>query len=74
MNEPLQENTESKVISCVEDLLTVQELAERLKTRASWVYSRTRERGPNSIPVVRVGKYLRFSLLEVLDWLRRVNG
>lgn len=53
-----------------QDLLTVPELAAALKVKDSWVYARTRETGNGSIPRLRVGKYLRFSLDEVMDWLR----
>lgn len=54
-----------------EDLLTVPELATALKVQPSWVYGETRKTGKGSIPRLRVGKYLRFSLEEVMDWLRR---
>ena len=32
-------------------LLTVNELAEVLSVKKSWIYSRTRETGPGTIPV-----------------------
>jgi len=48
-------------------LLSVEELAERLSLPKSWIYSRTRT---GQIPVVRAGKYCRFSLSEVINWLR----
>ncbi|RKX56743.1 MAG: hypothetical protein DRP29_09250 [Thermodesulfobacteriota bacterium] len=50
------------------NLLTVEELAECLKVPKSWVYERTRIK--NGIPYVKVGKYVRFNLLEVLSWLK----
>ena len=50
-------------------LLTVQELANRLGVPVSWVYRRTREKGPGSMPAMRVGKYRRFELPKVLEWL-----
>jgi predicted DNA-binding transcriptional regulator AlpA len=53
-----------------QDLLTVQELATKLKVRSSWVYGETRKTGPGTLPRIRVGKYLRFFLPEVLTWLR----
>ncbi len=53
-----------------EELLTLQEMAQRLKVPNSWVYSRTRIKG-NDFPVVRVGKYCRFNPDAVLDWLNR---
>lgn len=52
------------------DLLTVNEIADKLKVKPSWVYGETRKTGPGTIPRIRVGKYLRFSLEEVLDWLK----
>ena len=56
-----------------EKLLTVDELAKELSTPLSWVYSRTRQTGPDAIPVIRVGKYCRFRLSEVLEWLERMS-
>lgn len=53
-----------------QDLLTIDELAERLRVPKSWIYSRTRISGPGTIPRLKVGKYLRFSLQDVLNWLR----
>jgi len=69
-----QENTESKITSSVDELLTVQELAEKLKTRESWVYGKSREKGPGAIPAVRCGKYVRFRLPDVLIWLEHRYG
>ena len=51
-------------------LLTVRELAEELRVPVSWVYARSRQRGPGSIPRIKVGKYLRFEFEDVLMWLR----
>ena len=56
-----------------EQLLTVKELAERLKIPVSWVYGKTRKKGGDAIPNIRVGKYSRFRLEEVLDWLELKN-
>ena len=56
-----------------EQLLTVDELAAYLKVPKSWVYSRTREKGPDSIPLLVCGKYRRFKLLDVLEWLKKQN-
>jgi excisionase family DNA binding protein len=50
-------------------LLTVNELARELKVKPSWVYAQTRRKGPGSIPCLHVGKYRRFLLEDVLDWL-----
>jgi excisionase family DNA binding protein len=45
-------------------LLTAEELAAQLKVPVSWVYERSRQ---GSIPTVRVGRYIRFRLQEVVD-------
>ena len=52
------------------ELITISELSQKLKVPVSWLYSRTREKGENVIPMVRVGKYLRFSYDAVVEWLR----
>ena len=57
-----------------EKLLTVDELAKELSTPPSWIYTRTRQKGPDSIPMIRVGKYCRFKLSEVLSWLESQNS
>jgi len=48
-------------------LLTPEELAIHLNVPLSWVYDRSRD---NTIPLTKVGKYVRFSLSEVLAWLK----
>jgi excisionase family DNA binding protein len=53
-----------------QNLLNVEEIARVLNVPPSWIYSRTRETGPESIPRVKVGKYLRFELQAVMDWLK----
>ena len=55
------------------EFLTVSELAEALKVPKSWLYSRTRETGPGTMPRLKVGKYLRFEYQAVMDWLRKQN-
>ncbi len=35
-----------------QDFITVDELAESLRVPKSWVYSRTLETGPDSMPVI----------------------
>ena len=58
----------------LQELLTLEELAEKLKVRKSWVYSRTRETGPGSLPRIKCGKYLRFEEKAVTQWLRERNA
>jgi predicted DNA-binding transcriptional regulator AlpA len=52
-------------------ILTLAELAERLKVSERWVYEKSRRRCQNPLPCIRIGRYLRFDWLEVSGWLRR---
>lgn len=52
-------------------LLTVRELAETLNVQTCWIYGKTRLTGPDTIPRIRVGKYLRFDLDAVMAWLKK---
>jgi len=56
------------------ELLTIQEMAEWLKVPLSWLYSRTRIKGPDGIPHVRVGHYIRFDPAMVLAWIEGKYG
>jgi hypothetical protein len=60
--------------SCGKGLLTVQEMASVLRVPPSWLYSRTRLKGPDQIPVVRIGKYCRFDPAAVIAWLKDSGG
>ncbi len=50
--------------------LNIKQLAAELNVPVSWIYSRTRETGPDSIPFTKMGKYLRFEIEKVLAWLQ----
>lgn len=54
------------------DILTPEELAERLKVRVRWVYEATHGRNP--LPCLRCGRYLRFSWPDVCAWMRNGKG
>ncbi len=54
-------------------LLTVSEIARELRVPVSWIYGKSRERGPAAIPRIKVGKYLRFDLNQVMNWLKSKN-
>lgn len=54
-----------------DELLTVEEIAGRLKVPVSWVYKHTQCRNGDRIPHFKAGKYLRFRESEVLAWLQR---
>lgn len=56
---------------CEEALLTVDEIAARLKVRKSWIYTKTRE---GAIPMIRVGKHVRFFYPAVIAWLQDQGG
>lgn len=44
----------------LDELLTVDDVASLLQVPKSWVYERTRRRGSDRLPCVRLGKYVRF--------------
>src|SRR5882672_11326924 len=52
-------------------ILTLAEVAERLKVSQRWVYEKTRRRSQNPLPVIRIGRYLRFDWTRVSVWLRQ---
>ena len=62
------EKTKKKIVQST-NLLCTEELAQVLNVKPSWIYSKSRQKGENKIPLVRVGKYLRFRLEEVMAWL-----
>jgi len=49
-------------------LLTIDEAAALLSVPKSWLYERTRT---NSVPHIKLGKYLRFDQQEFLAWARQ---
>ena len=57
----------------MDELLTVDELAQWLKVRPSWIYERTRRRGPEQLPFIKLGKYLRFEAMAVRTYLARLR-
>jgi excisionase family DNA binding protein len=66
----------AKAVAAEHSLLTVEEVAEMLNVRVSWVYERTRERSVERIPGFRLGKYWRFRESDLIAWLdrQRVGG
>ena len=57
--------------TAVDELLTVNDVAQWLKVPPSWVYERTRRRGADRLPFIRLGKYLRFEETAVKRYLER---
>jgi excisionase family DNA binding protein len=56
------------------EILTVEEVAELLRVTPGWVHEKCRQRSRNPLPCFRPGKYLRFSREEVLAWLRSTSN
>jgi excisionase family DNA binding protein len=52
------------------EILTIDEVADRLKVSKRWVYEKTRSRCLNPLPAIRVGRYLRFLWGDLSAWLR----
>ena len=51
-------------------LLTVREVADLLQVPVSWVYERTRRKGNDQLPHVKLGKYLRFEEPAITEFIR----
>jgi excisionase family DNA binding protein len=71
----MHEPTEAFVGSSFADheLLTVTDIAAFLHVPKSWVYERTRRRGAERLPHIKVGKYLRFRLHEIERFLETLR-
>jgi excisionase family DNA binding protein len=66
--------SEQKIDASFDQLLTVAEIAETLNVPVSWVYGRTRRRGLDRIPHIKLGKYVRFDVTEVRQWVQKLRG
>jgi excisionase family DNA binding protein len=55
------------------ELLTIREVSQSLKVPVSWVYERTRRRGIERMPHIKLGKYLRFEPEAVRNWLKTMR-
>jgi excisionase family DNA binding protein len=61
---------ETQDIAVVEDeLLTVQEAAQLLKVPPSWIYDHVRTDAADRLPVLKLGKYLRFDARDLRAYL-----
>lgn len=56
------------------ELMTGEEICQRLKIRKSFLYAPIRRKGKDPIPCIRVGKYLRYRLPDVNEWIKRQNA
>lgn len=50
-------------------LLTIDEVAAKLKIKKSFLYAPSRRKGPGKIPCLKIGKYNRYSLPAVMKWI-----
>ena len=52
-------------------LWTVEQLSDFLGVPRTWIYDRTREHGPETIPHIKLGKYVRFNpeSVDFENWL-----
>ncbi|HZS45825.1 MAG TPA: helix-turn-helix domain-containing protein [Blastocatellia bacterium] len=55
----------------LETLWTISEVATILKVPKSWVYERTRKRGPDKLPFIKLGKYVRFESEAIKKFLEK---
>jgi excisionase family DNA binding protein len=53
-----------------EPILTLEEMAAKLKLQPSQLYELTRKRCRNPLPYLKCGKWLRFRLSDVDTWLK----
>jgi excisionase family DNA binding protein len=74
-NDQLAPATEKRGSLAPSVLLTSEELAQRLSVPPTWVREKTRERArlrdSDPLPVVRLGKYVRFDPEAVDAWIAR---
>ncbi len=52
-------------------LLTVEEVSDLFQLPRSWVYERTRRRGIERLPHLKLGKYVRFEEKAVRQFLEQ---
>jgi excisionase family DNA binding protein len=57
------------VTADLDELLTVADAARLLKVTASCVYEHTRNDAEDRLPVVKVGKYLRFDRRDLREYI-----
>lgn len=57
----------------LDELWTADEVCQKLKVKKSYLYAPARRKGPDPIPCVKIGKYLRFIPSAVRGWVARQN-
>ena len=75
MTNPAQPQQASAPAAMPMEILTLEQLAERLQVKRSWVYEQTPYRADvrnsDPLPFIKLGLYLRFDWKDVLAWLER---
>jgi predicted DNA-binding transcriptional regulator AlpA len=75
MNQPAEAQQASPQPAMPMEILTPEQLAQRLQVKRSWVYEQTRYRADvrnaDPLPFLKLGLYLRFDWQDVLTWLER---
>ena len=71
VNHPWPTTFSDPEVEGLEELLTVDELSALLKVPKSWIYERTRRRGLERLPHIKLGKYVRFEERAVTRFLKR---
>lgn len=56
-----------------DEFLTIEEISTRLKLKPSFFYAPVRRKGPDPIPCLRIGKYIRYRLPDVMAWIEKQN-
>jgi excisionase family DNA binding protein len=57
-----------------QELLTIDEIAEKLKLKKSFFYHPYHRKGPDAIPCFKVGKkFIRYRLSDVMAWIEKQN-
>ena len=61
--------------AAVLEILTPQQVAERLQVPVSWIYEQSRNRSsirvPDPLPHMKLGRYLRYDWHKVIAWMER---
>lgn len=57
-----------------QEILTPDQVAELLQVKRSWIFEKTRKRCPTPLPCLRIGRFLRFRLRDIEEWLETTKG
>jgi predicted DNA-binding transcriptional regulator AlpA len=67
----IAQNTREKAENDTDELLTIDELAAKTKMKRSFYYAPIRRKGPDAIPCLKVGKYIRYRMSDVMNWIEK---